>query len=146
MDLRRKGVGDGDGRKLQWAVESGCVYSLPRLGVWEKGAVRNSVLPPASLSFLCVSFTPHTKPFTSGLQRAEAFLHTKQFSVTPAGIRLGDPAVSLSPDSAFWRQGQILQGKASVPHDCPHTPCRCQSQVQVVTCALDGLAISWRFS
>ena len=60
----------------------------------------------------------------------------------------GHPTVQLNSDST-WREYQIPQVKSSVPPDWPPphptNHFRCQSQVQVVTCASDQSAIDWSF-
>ena len=40
---------------------------------------------PVSLSFLCVSFTPHTKPFTSGRQMCGGFSPRHPILCAPGG-------------------------------------------------------------
>ena len=57
------------------------------------------------------------------------------------------PSKSVTPDSSptihsililsTWSEGHITLVKRSVPQDFPHPYFRCQSQVQVVTCASD---------
>lgn len=54
-------------------------------------------------------------------------------------------AVSPAPsDTVYLQLCQIPQVKGSVPQDCTPTPFRHRFQVQVVTCAADGLDIQGR--
>ena len=62
-------------------------------------------------------------------------------SVTPVECL----TIQLNSDTIYLDMVSDPIGKGLVLEDCPSPHFRCHSQVQVVTCAFDPMAIDWRF-
>ena len=89
--------------------------------------------------------TLHSQYFTSDT-RCVGFSTLSNFPIL-CRCQLGVPQFNSVLTLSTWRQQQTPQVKGSVLQDSP-TPLpqfRCQSQVQVITCAFEPPATNWRF-